>query len=188
MTKALENIKAEHRNLGEVLRCLEEEVERLRSGRQKPDFELLHLIIYYIRVFPDSYHHPKEEDYLFKALRKRRPDSVPVLEDLRAEHDRFSELLTELETALRDYEARCPEGLDEFEKVVRAYLEFQWRHMEKEEREVLPLAEASLRPEDWDRIDHAFARNEDPVFGQHLKIGFEALRKHIGRRIREEPE
>jgi hemerythrin-like domain-containing protein len=188
MSKALDTVKMEHRNLGKVLRVLSAEVGKLRGRSRKPDLELLYSILYYIRVFPDRYHHPKEEDYLFSALRRRRPDAVPVLDQLRSEHDRFAGLLEEVEAALRRYDAHYPQGLDELEQRVNAYLEFQWRHMDKEEREVLPLAEAALSEEDWARIDHAFARNADPVFGEHLKTGFEALYRHIVERADDERE
>lgn len=188
MAKALETIKAEHRNLGKVLRCLEAEVAALRRAERKPDLELLHSIIYYIRVFPDRYHHPKEEDHLFEALRRRRPDAIPVLDDLHAEHERFAALLDEVEAALRRYDADYPEGLDQLEQRVQAYLDFQRRHMQKEEDQILPLAQEALRREDWARIDHAFARNDDPLFGEHLKVGFEALRDHIARHVGDEPQ
>ncbi len=188
MTKALETIKAEHRNLGKVLRCLEAEVAALRRAKRKPDLELLYSIIYYIRVFPDRYHHPKEEDHLFKALRRRRPDAVPALDDLHAEHERFAGLLDDVEAALRHYDAHYPEGLEALEARVRGYLDFQRRHMEKEEQQILPLAREALRREDWERIDHAFARNDDPLFGENLKTGFQALHAHIARRVRDEDE
>lgn len=188
MGKALKTIKTEHRNLGKVLRCLAAEVTRLRDTKRKPDLELLHSIMYYIRVFPDRYHHPKEEeDYLFKALRQRRPDAAPVLDDLRSDHDRFSGLLGEVEAVLRHYDAHYPDGLSELEKVVQAYLDFQWRHM-KEEEQILPLAQEALRREDWECINHAFARNNDPLFGEHLKVGFEALCDHIARHVSDELE
>ena len=38
-----------------------------------PDFELFYLILEYVRDFVDRYHHPKEDHYLFKALRRRVP-------------------------------------------------------------------------------------------------------------------
>jgi hemerythrin-like domain-containing protein len=34
---------------------------------------MLGRIVYYVRVFPDCFHHPKEEKFLFPALRSRDP-------------------------------------------------------------------------------------------------------------------
>ena len=56
--------------------CLRHSVEELQEGTRKPDFTVLFAILDYIEAFPDTYHHPKEEDYLFKALRRRRPDAA----------------------------------------------------------------------------------------------------------------
>ncbi|NIR31477.1 MAG: hypothetical protein GWN84_19630 [Gammaproteobacteria bacterium] len=44
-----------------------------------------------------------------------------------------------------------------------------------------------MNSEDRERIDHAFARNDDPLFGEHLKVGFEALYARIVRHVRDEP-
>lgn len=186
MTKALETVTAEHRNIGKVLRCLEAEVKRLASAKNKPDLELLHSIVYYIRVFPDRYHHPKEEQYLFSALRKRRPEAIPILDELASQHDRLAGFLEEVDSALRHYEAHYPQGLEELEGMVAAYLEFQWKHMRTEEDEILPLAEEALREEDWARINSAFQRNTDPVFGDNLALGFNALYQHITKHAHDE--
>ena len=39
----------------------------------------------------------------------------------------------------------------------------------------MPLAEEKLLPEDWERIDAAFADNQDPLFGDVPRAGFEDL-------------
>jgi len=44
-----------------------------------------------------------------------------------------------------------------------------------EEREVLPAARACLKDDDWKPIRRAFAKNTDPVFGEHIEMGFRAL-------------
>jgi hemerythrin-like domain-containing protein len=49
--------------------------------------------------------------------------------------------------------------------VVEEYADFQWRHMRTEEDLIMPLAERELSGEDWQRIDAAFADDDDPVFG-----------------------
>jgi hemerythrin-like domain-containing protein len=46
---------------------------------------------------------------------------------------------------------------------VDAYAEFHWKHMRKEESELLPLAQRHLTAVDWKAIDAAFAANADPI-------------------------
>jgi hemerythrin-like domain-containing protein len=181
MAAALKTLKTEHRNLAQVLNCLSDEVERIGELDERPDLDLLFSIVYYIRVFPDRHHHPKEDEYLFKRLRQRTHEADQVISELEREHDEFEQLLTNLEQALRDYDKRYPEGLDELERQVQAYLDFQWQHMRKEEDQVLPIAEKALREEDWAAMNNAFLRHADPMFGENVRIGFEMLRDRIVR-------
>ncbi len=176
---ALGALKTEHHNLAQVLNCLSEEVERIRGLDEKPDLDLLFSIVYYIRVFPDRYHHPKEDEYLFKRLRQRTHEADQVLGELEREHADFERLLKTLEQALRDYDQRYPNGLDELERQVEEYLDIQWQHMRKEEEHVLPIAEKALLDEDWAATNNAFLRHDDPMFGENVRTGFEALRHRI---------
>ncbi len=176
---AMGALKTEHRNLAQVLSCLDQEIKRLRSQDEKPDLDLLFSIVYYIRVFPDRYHHPKEDEYLFKRLRQRTHEADQVLGELEREHAHFEGLLKALEQALRDYDQRYPNGLDELERQVEEYLDIQWQHMRKEEEHVLPIAEKALRGEDWAAMNNAFSRHDDPMFGENVRTGFEALRHRI---------
>jgi branched-chain amino acid transport system ATP-binding protein len=176
---AVEALKTEHRNLGQVLNCLSDEIKRIRGLDEKPDLDLLFSIVYYIRVFPDRYHHPKEDEYLFTRLRQRTHEADQVLDELEREHAQFERLLKTLEQALRDYDQRYPNGLNELERQVEEYLEFQRQHMRKEEEHVLPIAEKALRDEDWAAMNNAFFRHDDPMFGENVRTGFEALRNRI---------
>jgi len=176
---AVDALKTEHRNLGQVLNCLSDEVERIRGLDEKPDLDLLFSIVYYIRVFPDRYHHPKEDEYLFKRLRRRTNEADRVLGELEREHAHFERLLKTLEQALRDYDQRYPNGLGELARQVEEYLEIQWQHMRKEEEQVLPIAEKALRDEDWAAMNNAFLHHDDPMFGENVRTGFEALRHRI---------
>ena len=55
-------------------------------GWPAPNFELLGAMIYYIDAFPERFHHPKEDEYLFRLLRVRHPDAAPLLDRLNIEH------------------------------------------------------------------------------------------------------
>ena len=63
MTDDIEIISRDHVNLDQVLNVLETAVDGLAPDQSKPDLEPLYLAIFYIRVFPDRCHHPKEERY-----------------------------------------------------------------------------------------------------------------------------
>lgn len=103
MTQALDTIRREHESLAKVLTCLRHLAEALQEGSRKPDFEILYAILDYLEGFPDTYHHPKEEEFLFKALRRRRPAAAPLLDKLHEEHAEGVALAAELRAALEAY-------------------------------------------------------------------------------------
>jgi hemerythrin-like domain-containing protein len=95
----------------------------------------------------------------------RAPEARLLVDELRAEHEEGARLIRELERALVLMEEAWPLRAREFQQAVDAYAEFHWKHMRKEEQQLLPLAERHLLPEDWNAIDAAFAANRDPIAG-----------------------
>lgn len=178
---SIQAIQAEHVSLDKVLRALEAHVTELTLPDAKPDFELLTFIVYYIRVYPDRMHHPKEEEFLFRPLRRRRPEAGAVIDDLERQHAKGRELIDALDAALKECEAAFPEKCDRLRAVTREYVDFQRNHMGMEERDVLPLARSVLTEEDRILADRAFATNRDPLVNDNLEVGFRALLDRIVR-------
>ena len=65
---AIATIKDEHRSLASVLHALRRIVAEAPE-RKTLDTKLLRGAIHYLRAFPQTLHHPKEERYLFKRAR-----------------------------------------------------------------------------------------------------------------------
>lgn len=179
MSKAVQTIWLEHVNIGSVLACLRYLTDEIAAGRWQADYQLLSDILDYMEEFPDQMHHPKEEQYLLKALRARRPDSQSMLEKVHEEHVKGARMLADLRAKLHTFEDDPDENGDAFIDAARAYIAFERRHMALEEKELLPLAMRSLTGEDWQEIDAAFAANDDPLFGTVRREQFERLFQHI---------
>ena len=77
MTKAIDLIRGEHRDIALVVQCLAAVLREVREGKLAPDPEMLEAVIDYMQNFPDRFHHPKEEEHLFKMLRRRDPSAAP---------------------------------------------------------------------------------------------------------------
>ena len=183
MATAIEHIREEHKDLSCVLRALEMIVGGFHQHEGKADLELLASIIYYIQIFPDRMHHPKEETFLFKALLERRPDLTPIIDQLHDQHVASEVKIGRLAEAVRAVEEGSDIAFRELKRAAEDYVEFQFQHMQVEEDEILPAAEDSLTAEDWRDIDAAFAKNSDPMFGENLAAGFHALHDHIVNKI-----
>ena len=176
---AINVIHDEHRSLAAVLHGMLYLVRAIRDGRAVADFQLFGAMVYYIDAFPERFHHPKEESYLFRLLRLRHPAAAAVLDRLHTEHREGELRIRELEIALRRYEHGGEPHFEAFSAAVEDYAAFHWRHMRAEEDEVLPLARAHLSPADWDEIDDAFAGNSDPLLGSAAGDEYEALFRRI---------
>ena len=175
VAEAIAIIQAEHRSYAAVLNCLENLVRDIEARGGAPDFELFCLILEYIRDFVGRYHHPKEDLYLFKAMRRSVPEVLPALEALEDEHRRGPELIRALDWALREYQGLGRPAYSGFRDAARRYLAFERAHMRREETEIIPLARARLSAEDWRLIDAVFTENDDPVFGAAPRKHFEKL-------------
>lgn len=181
MFDAIGIIRGEHRGLAAVLSCLDGALREVERGAQEPDFELFRLILSYIDSFLDRYHHPKEDEYLFRRLRARDPDAAALLDDLEHEHEHVGPELTKLKDALDAYEREGASRLADFRAAVDRYNAFEWEHMRKEEEEIIPLAREKLADEDWAEIDDAFLANDDPLFGDKPREEFRKLFSNIVR-------
>ena len=178
MTLALTIIRDEHRALASVLKGLQYLVDEIRGSRQQPDFALMKAIVAYVEQYPDRLHHPKEDQYLFPALRVRAPAAAKVLDELEEQHRHGPDVIGRVKQALAAYEAD-PGRLEALHLAVEDYAAEQWAHMRKEEQEILPLAESALRPEDWAPIDAAFKSNQDPMVGVDRQKEFRELFRRV---------
>lgn len=179
MNVAVAIIKDEHRSIAAVLNGMLYLVGEIRGGHMEPDFLLMRAMLRYIEEFPDKLHQPKEDDYLYRAMRRRSAEAAALLDELEKEHVVGRGLTDGLIMALAAYEASGSAGFEAFEKAVNAYAEFHWSHMRKEEELALPMAEKTLTAADWEEIGKAFQSNQDPVVGVPVTREFRELFKKI---------
>lgn len=163
MNKAIRILRDEHRSMTAVLHGLRHLAQVSQDPDVQPRFEVFRAMIRYIDEFPERLHHPKEDAYLFARLAARAPETLPLIDALRAEHVESAKRVRDLERTLDEYERAWPHWSGPFLVAVEEYAEFHRRHMRREELEVLPAAERVLTDDDWHAIEEAFAGNEDPI-------------------------
>ena len=173
--QAIRIIRDEHRAIAAILHGMLFLVRKIRDRGATPDFNLFGAMIYYIDAFPERFHHPKEDRYLFHVLRIRHPDSVSLLDRLEDEHRTGAYKIRALEQALARYQHGGVSEFPDFAKAVEDYAAFHWKHMRAEEDEVLPLAEKHLSAADWDGVDTAFLGHVDPMHGAGAEGEYQAL-------------
>ena len=164
-TRAIGIIRDEHRSIAAALHAWMHALARARREGIAPDAALMSAIVRYLRDFPVALHHPKEDEHLFRALRRRTSNVDAELDELERQHARDRELVNELDAMVRRLASR-QDGLAELEQAVSGYAAFIWEHLGREEGVVLPAAERYLTPEDWAGIEAAFKDNRDPRFSE----------------------
>jgi nucleotide-binding universal stress UspA family protein/hemerythrin-like domain-containing protein len=160
----LATIIDEHRSMAAVIRGLERIVANVREQREPPSFPLLRAMVHFIKAFPETLHHPKEDAYLFPRIRLRTKEFDDALAELEQQHVDGHAIVDELERALAAYEADPAGGFEAFAAAVERYATTQWLHMNLEGKVILPAAQKHLTAKDWAEIGDAFADNGDPRF------------------------
>src|SRR6516165_8919608 len=86
MMAPLSVIRDEHRSVAAIVYGMEFVVRQAREQGKPPSFPLLRAMVHYIKAFPETQHHPKEDAYLFAKLRSRTPEFNDTLDDLQRQH------------------------------------------------------------------------------------------------------
>lgn len=174
---SIEIIRDEHLAISAVLFLLRQTAREAERRPASADFALLWAILDYIVAYPDRWHHPKEDGFLFAALRGRSTRADALIARLRQEHADGHPMIGELKLQLAAFESgAAPQA---FCAAAEAYVRFEWAHMRCEEDELLPLAESLLDAPEWARIDAAFRENDNPLSGLHPRDDAQTLYQRI---------
>ena len=151
MPALIDSLRRDHANMELLLQILEQEIA-VFDRPDRPDFDIIQGVLDYFRSYPAQCHHPKE-DLLFAKLRARDPEGAAGIIDIEADHGQSTrrlELFARLVDEVLDDQPIARGVLD---TAVHEFVEHERRHMELEERELLPNALASLHAEDWADLD-----------------------------------
>ena len=165
MRSAIAILHGEHASSTTVLKKLVGHMDHARLHTFKPRLEAFSTGLNFVATFLDQFHHPKEDEFLFLALRRHTAEADEVLRDIQFDHAQGARQLAEVNAALDLARSAGIEELHEFGKVLKTYLDAHVVHVEQEETIVIPIACRVLVEDDWQEIDRAFRANRDPLFG-----------------------
>jgi len=179
MSKVLNIIRDEHRSIAAILHGMQYLMEQVRTRKVKIDPRVFRAMLYYLDTFSERMHHPKEDRYLFSAMRRRGAQANALIAELEKEHAGGEQALRRLEQCLLRYEEGGDKEFPAFAQEAETFAQGYWDHMRKEEEQVFPLAEKLLSPGDWVAIDRAFQENRDPLAEQRDTKDFQKLFSRI---------
>jgi hemerythrin-like domain-containing protein len=177
MSRIIEALLEEHRNIDKLLGVLKQELE-VFDHCDRPDYEILQAVIQYFQDYPDSYHHPKE-DMVFAKLKVRDPAVAKRIGDVEAEHVIEANRLRQVAEAAAFIASGGEYLRQDFHDAVHNFIEHQRRHMQNEERSLFPAAAKALLPEDWAEIDARMKDQKDPLFNDVIEKKFQSLHRTI---------
>jgi hemerythrin-like domain-containing protein len=128
-------LMVEHRLIERIIPLLQLELKQISRG-QEPDTEFLMAAVDFLRVYADKIHHGKEEDILFRELRKKElfEEHTKNLKELTAEHVHARELVMKLDKAKDRYSQGNKEPEDEILSCLSELVTLYPEHIYKEDK------------------------------------------------------
>lgn len=169
MSKLIDTLREEHRSICAVLEGLRCLAQHSLTGQATVDPRVFRGLLHYLETYAGRLHHPKEDQYLFTAMRQFGPRAEAVIVGLEREHAGGERALRDLDHCLARCEIANQKRFAPFANAVEDYARDYLRHIQKEEEEIFPLAIELLTPADWEAIDNACRDNVDPFIAAQEK-------------------
>ena len=186
MTRIIETLREEHRNIEELLLVLEQELS-VFARNERPDYEIIQAVLSYFQDYPDCCHHPKE-DMIFEKLKARDAVAAKSVGDLEAEHQNEGQRLRRVAHMIRSILTDHDVLRQTFGDIMRDFIKQERKHMEMEERVLFPAAVSALQPDDWAGIDAIWSEQKDTMFNVAIEERCQSLRERILQWERENQE
>ena len=125
----------EHRLIERMIALLKKESARIRSTAQV-NVKFVISALDFIRTYADHCHHGKEENILFRDLKKRAllSQHARVLKELEEEHVKGRQVVRDIIAAQERYLQGDKTAIDELARLMDVLVEFYPKHIEKEDK------------------------------------------------------
>lgn len=125
----------EHRLIERMIEVIEREVKKMKT-EGRADASFIGRVVDFIRTYADRCHHGKEEDILFRELRKKTLDDMhkKIMDELIEEHKTGRQITGQLSEANAMYFQGDQSALKIIFKRLEFLVDFYPKHIEKEDR------------------------------------------------------
>ncbi|TFF88729.1 MAG: cation-binding protein [Promethearchaeota archaeon] len=132
--KPIGPLMMEHRLISRMIKVIEIELNKIkRKNEVNPVF--IDIMVDFIRFYADKTHHGKEEDILFRELKKKElsESHETIMNELINEHIFARETTGNLVDAKEEYIKGNTEKLDIIIEMIETLIEFYPKHIDKED-------------------------------------------------------
>ena len=125
----------EHRLIERMIKVMDSKMAKMKTGR-KADPAFIETAVDFIRTYADRCHHGKEEDILFRELRKRAisQEHKKIMEELIEEHREGRKITGKLVEANERYLEGDLKALEDILLCMKTLIDFYPKHIEKEDK------------------------------------------------------
>jgi hemerythrin-like domain-containing protein len=166
----------EHRIIERMIAIMKHELEQIRKTHAiNPIF--IDTVVDFIRVYADKTHHGKEEEILFRDLKKKElsPEHTKIMEELIEEHKISRNTTAALVAAKEQYQAGNINSLSTIMEKLEFLVGFYPVHIAKEDKQFfVPIMKYFTEPEQQAMLE------EGQIFDRKMiHIKYEMLVKNI---------
>ncbi|SNS70110.1 hypothetical protein SAMN06265795_10595 [Noviherbaspirillum humi] len=157
-------IVAEHNKVRSVLQDLQQCIQNCMRTAAGAGYATLKSTFFKLKEFHDSFRWRKIERHLLPSLRRFNPEAATLIDELESISDRACELLHTADLQLEQANhgaGRVADDVCESMGMVCHHIQLR---LDREEQELMPLAQRLLSVEDWFGIAARFL-SEEPVGG-----------------------
>jgi hemerythrin-like domain-containing protein len=133
--KPIAPLMIEHRLIERMIAILERELLNIEKF-DRFNALLIDYAVDFIRTYADQTHHGKEEDILFRELKKKNitPEHERIMNELIEEHKIGRKITRELVQANKGYIRGSENNISTIVEKIRFLIDFYPRHIEKEDK------------------------------------------------------
>jgi hemerythrin-like domain-containing protein len=168
----------EHRLIERMIKVMHRALLQAERAK-KIDPRFIESATDFIRAYADRCHHGKEEDILFRELKKKKiaPEHQKIMEELIEEHKRGRQVTGGLVEANSRYMKGDERALSEILECIRTLVGFYPKHIEKEDKHFfLPIMGYFSKEEKDSMLMEGYRFDADLLHEEYQKIIKEAER------------
>jgi hemerythrin-like domain-containing protein len=152
----------EHRVIERMIRIVKMKLEEFKRTND-PDEAFIDSLVDFIRTYADQTHHGKEEDILFRELKKKQlsTEHKKIMEELIQDHANGRKATSQLEEAKTLYFSGKKEALSVMLEKMEFLVNLYPQHIEKEDQRFFQPVMKYFSPAEQDRLldeEHLFDR------------------------------
>ena len=182
----ISELKSEHEAVLMTLNVLHRIAATISDSGRIDRPEDVEQLLDFFRVFVDTCHHAKEEDYLFPVLEQLgvSRDGGPIGVMLH-EHQQGRGEVRAMRSALEAYRGGDTSSSAEFASHAVAYIGLLRRHIDKENNVLFPIADSRLSTVRRASLEEAFEKLEQERIGAGRHEAFHRMIEDLGERYQQ---